>query len=706
MMKQTELITLLLVLLFISPIAGQTTMEKLQDYRNSLVRISEADLATLPREVLAKATTDECYFGIGNPDNQYVPTGIDPGICEGAGGQAKTNQAYVWGLAKNGNNLWFGTAPNVHCLVIGSYLGMTGSMETGSYACEFGDSQFSPPFPDALGDWRPSRMYVYDTQHETLEDVTPNDHRLNQVIGIRSVGTIGNIVFLGGPSAAAGGDIGVTLFAFNAQTKAYLGAHTFNEYNNIRKWIVADDVLYTAVGDAEGGHVLRWTGNMGDPFQFEEVGNLSGAGAELAVHEGRLFVTTWPSGLEGGGVPTGVASLFMGPELTPGGLTSADAGNWTAVWKATDYDPDPVTSATYGGGALASYGGYLFWGTMHVPFVSTAGHFQVFGIPDDLIDFAAALLGTYRAISIFRGKNFDTTPEIDLAYGQRYLPKYDPVEGWDIVPNNMGGKAPLFGPSGFGNPFNNYTWTMQVFNNQLYVGTMDYSYLLFGDFNPSMPFRCDPTYTDEQCAMYKDKYLEFERFFDPNDFLGADLLRFSDPESPAVPESITGLGNITSYGIRTMIAEDRLYLGMANPMNLVGPSDRNLGGGWELIALGKKPQAIPTLSEWGTLLMLLLVFSLGLVTILKTTFGPQLVGVTGLNQRLGFFPLDPGLFRDVLLSVAKWGGLPALVLIYLVWREVTLLDLFCITLALALISYNVHLMKVLKAAQTLQQGVK
>lgn len=50
---------------------------------------------------------------------------------------------------------------------------------------------------------------------------------------------------------------------------------------------------------------------------------------------------------------------------------------------------------------------------------------------------------------------------------------------------------------------------------------------------------------------------------------------------------MNGVGNYSSYGIRNMIGrEDGLYLGMANPMNLLtDPFDEKPEGGWELIRL-------------------------------------------------------------------------------------------------------------------------
>lgn len=84
--------------------------------------------STLARELLAKAAPDECFQGLGDPGNSYDPDLSVP--C--SSGVPKVNQSYVWGLAKSSDDLWFGTAPNVHCMVLGGYLGMTGPQENSS----------------------------------------------------------------------------------------------------------------------------------------------------------------------------------------------------------------------------------------------------------------------------------------------------------------------------------------------------------------------------------------------------------------------------------------------------------------------------------------------------------------------------------------------------------------------------------------------
>ena len=523
--------------------------------------------STLTKELLAKASPDECYFGIGDERNDFSP-GLDPDSCRAQGGVPKVNQAYVWGLAKAGTDLWFGTAPNVNCLVLGA-LGSFDELipyENEYQVCEFGSGPYSPLVPDAIGDWRPTQMFVYSLQEKTLTEKTPaQDPLVFQTSGIRSAGTLEDVVFLAGPNLSQEG--GINLFAYHTGTHEYLGSTTLADYDNIRKWLVVDGVLYTAVGKGGEGAVLRWMGDAQNPFLFEEIGQIDGAGAELTLHEGRIFVSTW--GLTSG--------IWMSPEIPKSGLTSADSTSWKKVWHMFDYEPDTVVAATTGGGAIASFDGYLYWGTMSVPGLSPLGYAILYGVPEDTLELLTVLLGTYRAINIFRGKGFGTDEqEVDVVYGMSEMPAYDPEEGWAIVPNKMG-KEPLYGLAGFGNFFNNYTWTMAVYEDQLFVGTMDWSFLIdeellgfLGDLPEDLP---------------EDIPIEI-----PESGFGADLFRFASSMSPAFPEFVDGVENYSNYGIRTMLADDALYIGSANPMNLMTDlTDDRPEGGWELMRLTKEP---------------------------------------------------------------------------------------------------------------------
>ncbi len=311
----------------------------------------------------------------------------------------------------------------------------------------------------------------------------------------------------------------------------------------------------SGLGKVGGGEIFRWTGSLLDPFKFEVVGQLGADPAYLVEHEDRIFVSTW------GGDGIAGMLLYMSPKFTTM-LTAADASNWQVAWRLSDYEVEPA--AVQGGGALASFGGSLYWGTMCVPLTGMVAFEALYGTTPD----AAAALGTYRPIMIFRGTNFDTTPPFEVLYGNYFLPKYDPVKmAWKLVPNNMN-QFPKYGMAGFNNFFNNYTWAMEVYKGQLMVGTMDWSYLIYEGIGQDITSNLPETMN---WATH---------------FWGADLWSFTFPGFPAIPIGLSGLGNYSSYGIRTMVADDAFYVGMANPMNLLtDPNDNRPQGGWELIKL-------------------------------------------------------------------------------------------------------------------------
>jgi hypothetical protein len=414
-------------------------------------------------------------------------------------------------------------------------------------------------------------MFRYHLGRRELEEVTPDDPLVGTTLGIRSAGSLGPWVILAGPGIGGG----INLFAFHAGSRRYLGSAHLAEYDNIRKWIVHKGVLYTAVGRSEGGGaVLRWLprgAHRHFPFRFEVVGEIDGAGAELAVHDGRLFVSSWPdlAKFVGGGQLPPTAGLWMSPPIPKKGLTAADAPLWQKVWNADDYEPDPVVAISYGGGALASFAGDLYWGSMHVPFLSARLFFLLFGEPQDLATYFDWVINSSRAISIFRGRDFGTPDqEVELLYGEEELPVFNFLtRTWSPAPNAMGA-FPLYGGSGFGHPFNNYTWIMLPWRKQLLVGTMDYGILVQGLLEELSGTPLPPLPLDEET-------------------FGADLYRFPSGDEPALAESLTGVGNRASYGVRTAVGDRHaVYLGMANPMNLLTDlSDDQPEGGWELLKL-------------------------------------------------------------------------------------------------------------------------
>ncbi|MDY0222920.1 MAG: JDVT-CTERM domain-containing protein [Desulfobacterium sp.] len=551
--------------------------------------------AILKPALLAKAEPDECFNGVGGeywsldvnrPDyQQQVQDCIDNG------NRPKVNQSYVWGLTNTEEYIWFGTGSNTLCFVNSAYHKLSNSMENKSWVCELNESQY-PAYmakltgedsylsigENGLGDWRVSKIYRYSKASGVNEDITPDlnqdpSGKILSTLGIRSAGTLDGVVFFAGPGFANGNFV-VNMFAYkNDANHTYLGSHSFTEYSNIRKWIVAGNDLYTAVGDQNGaGNVLKWVGDADDPFQFVEVGKLPGSGAELAYHEGRLFITTWP-GSETTYIPSSVGGLYMSPVVKNGLPESNEM--WKKVWSVSEYEPDPVVASTYGGGAIKSFDGHLYWGTMHVPVVALQKALEIYGI-DTNKDGALqdVELGAHRAISIFRASNISENGDasVELLYGESKLPVYTPDEQrFKEVPNKMG-VTPLWGKSGFGNPFNNYTWTMEVFKGKLYIGTMDWSYLL-SEMYGNLPYG-----------------LSFSELMANDQNHGADLWRIDGSNKMAVAEDIEGIGNYANYGIRTMVSDvDHLYLGTANPMNLMTDLTKNEPeGGWELIQMDEK----------------------------------------------------------------------------------------------------------------------
>ena len=625
-----------------------------RSYMGSIIDVVESIGSGTTWQVLVQAVPDEKYVAVGSAENTYnpnyprTPEDLDTWVEGPDVYVPKINEAYVWGLTKAGDRLFYGTSSNVHCLVF-QVLDIASGIETEDFVCECLEAA------DDRRDIRPPSLYMYDlTQDpgERLEnlgeeiaddadggDVTAQDaiDLLNASTGIRSAGALNGVVFLAGPAIPipVGDTIvrSVNMFAFDASTGDLIDSKNFPQYTNLRKWLVAGDELYVGVGMSDGGAVLKWTGDSGNPFQFELVGRkMDSLVAELTEHDGRIFVSTWPVlTIEEG--DNNVAGIWMSPELDPT-LGNADKDEWEKVWSVFDYEPDPVTAYTYGGGALASFDGWLYWGTMHVPLSAAIIHFRQYGPPENIGGLIDDAFGTYRAITIFRGKNFDKRrwstvidmrwgqrkdtrtgekisherwgddefeatwgkrhdpkgqKEVELLYGESYLPAYDPVEGWKMKPNvmmvrmGMEKGTPEYGHSGFGNLFNNYCWIMEVYKENLYVGTMDWSFLLSSASELLEAFEFElPSFLGMQ-------FFDIEDLIDIETGPGADLYRFEDASSPAKAVSLDGLGNILNYGIRTVVSDSSyLYLGTANPMNLAAEEDENgRHGGWELIEVEK-----------------------------------------------------------------------------------------------------------------------
>jgi hypothetical protein len=558
---------------------------------SSTTAFSKSPNKPLNRELLAKAQPDECFHGIGGP---YDP---DPTCSQG--GVPKVNQAYVWGLTKNGPKVWWGTVANTLCWVSGMIMDQSPiqlpTMQTTAWACEYEQSNypFSSSLPDGMKDWRVPKIYSFDTATNTQEDKTPTPAQdpeglIFQTLGLRSAGSVGDVVFVAGPGLGPW----VTMFAFKSSTGEFLGAEKFSQYSDVREWLTVDGVLYAGMQTQNGsGSIIRWVGCEKDPFQFVEVGTLDASAANLASHEGRIFVNTWAM------FQNTVTSLYMSPIIPCGGLPQSTEP-WTKVWSITDYEPDPFAATYQMGGALRSYKGSLYWSTMLIPVGGLLFAIQGLDLDAngngevDIEELLTTLIGTHRSATLFRGKGFGTQyQKMQVLYGEKYLPVYDPAQkkytfGKDAMHRNrMPDPTPKYGHAGFNNPFNTYIWSMNVYDDKLFIGTFDWSYLFYQGLvdlaiRPSFPALADKlTELAKMKAPFKDFPIQF----------GADLYKFINSNSAAKAESLSGVGNFSNYGVRTLVGDQTgLYVGTANAMNmLANPNDDLPEGGWELLRLTK-----------------------------------------------------------------------------------------------------------------------
>ena len=281
----TVALTVLLCVGLVLPALAQDPPTALQSYWiNNYSTFNPATTTAFDWSVLAKAQPDECFFGVGDPNNAAsfyanypanLPTGYTRpcSFSTGTNGIPKVNQAYLWGLTKNRNNLWFGTIANTLCIVMEG-MGLNQPLLENTLVCEGG-----------FNDTRTPRIFMYDTVMNKLTDKSPlvvadptSFGRLQQTIGLRSAGSLGDMVFLGGI-----GFHGVNMFAFDGRTGDFIGSMNFPTYSNIRQWIVVNGELYvgvatghsfSSIGGSDAGEILHWIGNTTSPFQFENVGDV------------------------------------------------------------------------------------------------------------------------------------------------------------------------------------------------------------------------------------------------------------------------------------------------------------------------------------------------------------------------------------------------------------------------------------------------
>lgn len=580
-----------------APLYAQTDTGPLQDLSIPLLPNPQATKGPYNMEVVAHAQADECFVGLGQPSG-----GVPP--C--TQGRPKVNDAYVWAMTAVGDAVYFGTASNVLCGTGNASL-TSGTQNipyvqdptlSSTKVCEKDLSQYSAHVEQGYpGDWRPPHIYRYDPAGGLVE-ITPNDPLIQETVGLRAAGQARNVVLLAGPAhvTQASPHPAVNIFAFDAASGAFLGSQAMPQAADIRTMQSVGDDLYAGVLlTGGGGSIMRWTGSAADPFQFQEVGRLPAQAASFAVHEDRLFVGTWPpprpSRYNQDAAPA-VASIYMSRPLSQGPLSAADRDQWQQVWQVTDYEPDPVTAMVYAVGAMASFDGHLYWGTLNLPFMGYASHLIAYGYRAQ--DLVPGQINTLRPASLLRGSGFGaaTPPKMEVVYGFEsasvFVPQGTEQLGdrtvtagvWQDQPNKTG--KPLYGDAGFGTISNAYIWSMGVYQNKLFIGTMDTSFnnrviqqtvsatllaRVFG-LEPFEPANLNPP------------LLPLRRLRG----YGADV--YMVPPGNARPRQVTKMafGQYSTTGIRTMVTTPSgLYMGTANSFNLLGdPEGRLPMGGWGL----------------------------------------------------------------------------------------------------------------------------
>jgi len=595
---KTSMTRLVLACLLLPGAAALQTAQAQLTWGDILGYQPPAEQPTYGRDRLAKARPDECFNGIGI---DYPPLNPD-GSC--SLGVPKANQAYVWGLTQaglddasfTGDEIWFGTIANPLCTAPGGIF-LPLPVLTVSWVCEYGQSMQSrrpvAPLPPALGDWRLPRSYSYNMRTRTLTDRTPNDPNYKAISGLRSAGSVGNMVFLAGPNFQSD----IVFAAWDASSGSYRGSCRATALKNIRHWITVNGVLYAGAGRRVGdGAVLRWRGSIDQPFNgaaspsdycgFEVVGVLPDLPAYFASYDGkRLAVSVWSdsqretpdakAAAPGDAANLYSAGVYLGPAFgADGQYTAADAtAKWLKIWAPVQYDTDPVVAAVAAGGAIAFWKGWLWFGSIHNTVGAYQAHSQCslpacYGLPANSTEELDLLFKVSRAASLWRARLVDGRPEVQLLYGETELPAFVPgTKTFEMKPT---GWTPRYGASGLGNPFLTYAWAATASADDLLFGFYDYRYV----FDVRLGLVPGPPTP-----------------IDPRRGYGADLWRFTDAEAPAQPEATLGLGNFTNYGVRNMIrfnGGSDVILGTANAMNL------EPAGGWELFLLqapGKKAAA-------------------------------------------------------------------------------------------------------------------
>jgi hypothetical protein len=309
---------------------------------------------------------------------------------------------------------------------------------------------------------------------------------------------------------------------------------------NIRAITEWNGKLYVAASIQEGAVVFE----SEDPaIQGWKQVNIPGFGGDnseiyyLTVFNNHLYAST--------------VNLVTGFEVWKTDGTSD--GNGKYVWTQVIKNGFGDTWNQYGM-AMAAFGDYLYVGT---------------AVGIGMVMRNNEVIGS-RPIEIIR---IDKDDNSELIVGSRIA--YDPINGGPSP------RIPLSGfGAGFGNPFNVYSWNMNVYKGCLYVGTLDLSIFLIGvlqehpdliNFFVSKYLPEDLDFPQEVVDAILDgrftaDVLELMKKL----FGGGDLWKSCDGVH-WVPVTLNGFGNYHNYGIREVIPVQKdgidvaLAVGTANP---------------------------------------------------------------------------------------------------------------------------------------------
>lgn len=537
-------------------------------------------------DVVYQAPVDEAYYGLANPKNKYVPSGLteqEIKEVERNGGRGKRNGTYVWGMGTYKNKLFWSTNNNYLCMQgYGNFIqpgtGDNQPYENKCWACEYGQSSYANEAyaendPNRkYADIRPPRMYSYDTKSGVVTDITPSTDEyplLKNCQGLRSCGVHNGVVFFGGPGLYASdwdSKVSAAFVAYDADNDRIISTSNMDNVDgckvvNVRRWRVINGVLYVTVGITNPttgkkiGALLRWYGDKNDPWNFHIVGLVDAEAAELAFFNNHIYIGTWGT----------VSAVHMSPEMPEGGFTpvSLDSEMWPAVWKSSAGELSKTL-----GRSITSVAGFhewrnhLYWGVFCPNYYSLSSAQNLYGSvtsPDAL----AFILGNYRTPSFW---SLDKDNNYELLYGDTENPK--PVYGedgkitkWEIEPNGLTAK---WGRGGFGNIWTIYIWALQEYNNNLYIGTMDLSNLADAAMSKEI--------SNSGFAIIANLLTGLKKRDE-----GFELLRMTDEEEAPKYITTNGFDNHELFGVRNLeVIDNKLMLGSASMSNLAKD------GGWHV----------------------------------------------------------------------------------------------------------------------------